>query len=83
MAFKDQLTTERLKRRFNSAFDLVNYSIKLSKEMIHSGRSCRVGTPIHNKAYQILLEIAEDKDKLEEFKFIEEKDDEPAANEDE
>jgi len=64
MASKDQLTSERIRKRFKSPFDLVNYSIKLAKDMIHTGRGCRVDTPINNKAYQILLEIAEDKDKF-------------------
>lgn len=64
MASKDRLTTERLKKKFNSPFDLVNYSIKLAKDMIYTGRGCRVDTTVGNKAYQVLLEIAEDKDYL-------------------
>lgn len=61
---RDQLTTEKVKKRFNSAFELVNYSIKLAQEMIHSGRGCRVDTPVNNRAFQVLLEISDNKDFL-------------------
>jgi len=79
MASKDRLTTERLKKKFNSPFDLVNYSIKLAKDMIYTGRGCRVETTVGNKAYQVLLEIAEDKDHLTEF--VDDEDDEDQDNE--
>lgn len=62
MHLKDCLTNEYIKKDFKSSFDLINYAIKLAKDMIKSDRPCRVSTPIHNRAYQILLEIAEKKD---------------------
>lgn len=65
MVKKEPLTTEHLKKDFPSSFELVNYSIKQAKDMIKSDRQCRVTTPIHNRAYQILLEIACHKDFFE------------------
>jgi hypothetical protein len=82
MASKDRLTTERLKKKFNSPFDLVNYSIKLAKDMIYTGRGCRVDTTVGNKAYQVLLEIAEDKDYLTEIVNDEYEDDEELVEDD-
>lgn len=67
MVLRDSLTTEYLKKDFNSSFELVNYAISLAKDMIISDRGCRVNTPIQNRAYQILLEIAEKKDFLDNF----------------
>lgn len=68
------LTTENLKKEFKNPFRLVNYAIDLAKDMIRSDRPCRVHTPIQNRAYQILLEIAEKKDYFEQ--------DEPPQEED-
>lgn len=58
------LTTEYLKKNAKSAFDLVNYSIELAKDMMISDRPCRVPTSIQNRAYQVLLEIGQHKDFL-------------------
>lgn len=62
MIKKDTLTSEHLRKAFNSSFELVNYAIEQAKDMIKSDRACRVSTPIQNRAYQILLEIGEHKD---------------------
>ena len=59
---REYLTTEHLKNRCTSSFELVNYAIAQAQEMIKSDRPCHVTTPIHNRAYQILLEITERKD---------------------
>lgn len=64
MAARDTLTHEKVGKKFNSSFELVNYAIKLAKNMIQTGRGCRVDTPIQNRAYQVLLEIAENKDQF-------------------
>lgn len=58
------LTTEYLKKNAKSAFDLVNYSIALAKDMMLTDRHCRVPTHVQNRAYQILLEIGQHKDFL-------------------
>ncbi len=58
------LTTEYLKKNSKSAFDLVNYSIELARDMMLSDRSCRVPTQVQNRAYQVLLEIGQHKDYL-------------------
>ncbi|MDR3625162.1 MAG: hypothetical protein P4L16_08525 [Chlamydiales bacterium] len=67
MHLKDCLTNEHIKLNFKSSFDLVNYAIKLAKDMIQTDRGCRVATPIQNRAYQVLLEIYEKKDFLTNY----------------
>ena len=64
MVLKEYLTSEHVKKRFVSSFDLVKYAIRLARNMIQSDRATRVDTPIQNKAYQLLLEISEGKDEL-------------------
>lgn len=67
MVKRDSLTTEHLKKQFGSSFELVNYAINQAKDMIKSDRPCRVSTQIHNRAYQILLEIGEHKDHYQDL----------------
>ena len=67
MVKRDSLTTEHLKKQFGSSFELVNYAIHQAKDMIKSDRPCRVSTPIHNRAYQILLEIGDHKDHYQDL----------------
>lgn len=72
MQFKECLTNESIKKEFKSPFDLINYAIKLAKDMIRTDRACRVATPIQNRAYQVLLEIYEKKDFLTHYEDEEE-----------
>ncbi len=60
----EHLTTAHLKKNYKNTFDLVNYAIALSKDMITSDRMCRVPTGIDNRSYQVLLEIGEHVDYL-------------------
>jgi len=62
---KIYLTNEHVSKRFSSSFQLVTYAIKLAKNMIQTGRSCRTHTIIQNKAFQILLEIGDGTDKFD------------------
>jgi hypothetical protein len=67
MVKRDTLTNEHLKKQFISSFELVNYAISQAKDMIKSDRPCRVSTPINNKAFQILLEIGDNKDHYQDI----------------
>jgi len=69
MDIDDYLTNEKISKRFESQFDLVNYAIKIAGDMIHAGRGPRVKTDTENTALQVLEEILQGKDryKTEEF----------------
>jgi hypothetical protein len=67
MVKRDTLTNEHLKKQFTSSFELVNYAISQAKDMIKSDRPCRVSTPINNRAFQILLEIGDNKDHYQDI----------------
>ncbi len=64
---KSSLTTQKLSEKFSSNFELVNYAIKLAKGVIDSGRECIVPTDVQNPAFWVLLEILNDKDKLNDI----------------
>lgn len=64
---RDFLTTEELKTKFKSQFDLVTYAIKLAENMIKTGRDTRVKIETQNRAMQILTEIASGKDIFDEL----------------
>jgi DNA-directed RNA polymerase subunit omega len=63
----ENLTHEKLRNRFRSQFDLVNYAIKLVENMIHTGRGPRVKTDLQNRALQIIAELEGNKDKLDDI----------------
>lgn len=65
--YKDPLTNEKIIKKFESQFDLVNYAIRLAENMIHSGRDTRVRVDCQNRALQILGEIALGKDVFDEI----------------
>lgn len=67
MERKNVLTNEKISRKFNNQFDLVNYAIKLAENMIKSGRDPRVKIESQNRALQVLAEISEDKDRFDEL----------------
>ncbi|MCB1113185.1 MAG: hypothetical protein KDK62_00320 [Chlamydiia bacterium] len=60
-----KLTTEDLKKRFPSQFELVGYAISLADNMVHSGRGPRIRTTNENPAVIVLDEINEGKDILD------------------
>jgi hypothetical protein len=60
-------TNEKLRKKFKSNFDLVNYAINLAKNMIDSGRKPRVEAPDKNRALLVLQEIREGKDQFDEI----------------
>jgi DNA-directed RNA polymerase subunit omega len=65
--YKDPLTNEKIVKKFESQFDLVNYAIRLAENMIYSGRDSRVKIDCQNRALQILGEIALGKDIFDEI----------------
>lgn len=71
--FRETLTNEKLKLRFKSQFDLVNYAIKLATEMIQSGRGPRVKTDIQNVALLILMELNAGRDQFDDYEIDEDK----------
>jgi hypothetical protein len=73
MAVKRTLTNQHLSTKFTNSFELVNYAIRLAKNMIQSERPCRIPTPVQNRAFQILLEIAEGKDLFDDISALPEK----------
>lgn len=64
---KNELTTEDLKKKFTSQFELVNYAIRLAENMIKSGRGPRMKTDIQNRSLQILEEIATGRDEFDDI----------------
>ncbi|MBT3394223.1 MAG: DNA-directed RNA polymerase subunit omega [Waddliaceae bacterium] len=66
MGLKNQLTVEKLRKKFKSSFDLVSYSIKLTKNIIDTGRRPRVTIKSDNPARIALEEIAAGVDTFEE-----------------
>lgn len=67
MDLRDFLTTEELRKKFKSQFDLVSHAIAVAENMIKTGRGPRVKLDVQNRAMQILEEIANDKDHLDEL----------------
>lgn len=67
MEKRDPLTTEEIKKKFKSQFDLVNYAIRLAENMIKTGRDPRVKLEVQNRAMNILAEINEGKDRLDDI----------------
>lgn len=65
MKFDSSLTNEKIKKNFDSQFDLVNYLIHQAQDMIASGRSSRVKTHSDNIAVNVVAEVVAGKDKLE------------------
>lgn len=56
---KNNLTNETLTKDFKSNFELVNYAIKLAKNLIKAGQESRFSD---NRAMSVLKEIEEGKD---------------------
>lgn len=68
MEDNNQYTNEKLAKKFENNFDLVNYAISLAENMIQSGRDPRVRKPdMQNRAMLILEEIREGKDQFDEI----------------
>jgi hypothetical protein len=65
MAIREQLTSEEIRKKFKSQFDLVSYAIKLAENMVRTGRDPRVVVDSQNRAMQILEEIRNGKDKFD------------------
>lgn len=68
---KDVLTNEKLKKRFASQFDLVNYAIKLAAQMIQSGRAPKIGSEVMNVALVIMAELNAGRDQFDTFEVTE------------
>lgn len=67
MDLKDYLTNEKVRKKFTSQFDLVNYAIKLATNMIMTGRDSRVKIDSQNRAMQVISEILNGKDQFDEI----------------
>lgn len=67
MDLKEYITSEKVRKRFKSQFDMVNYAIKLAANMISTGRDCRVKTDSQSRAIQVLNEILNNKDHFDEI----------------
>ncbi len=63
--YKDCFTNEILTRRFPSQFELVRYAIQIAQQAIHSGNLPNDQSGCQNLAYQVLSEIAENRDLTE------------------
>ena len=62
---QESLTNEFVRKKFKSQFELVNYAIKLSEQLIRSGRAPRVPSDNQNPAVIVIEEIEEGRDQLE------------------
>lgn len=67
MDHKEQLTNEKISKRFVSQFELVNYAIKLAENMIDSGRDARVKMDTQNRSLLVVSEILHNKDRIDEI----------------
>jgi hypothetical protein len=67
MESRDVLTTEDLKKKFTSQFELVNYAIRLAENMIKTGRGPRIKMDNQNRSLQVLAEISCGKDQFDEI----------------
>lgn len=63
---RNHLTNEKIRKKFDSQFDLVNYAISLATNMIHTGREGRVKSDTQNRATIILSEIINGKDQFDD-----------------
>lgn len=72
MEYKDSLTGEKLRKRFDSSFELVNYAITVAKNLIRSGRAPTVSTEVQNPSFQVLSEIAENREIIQPIEEEEE-----------
>lgn len=77
MEKRESLTNEKLKAKFISQFELVNYAIRLAENMIHSGRGPRVRLDTDNVAQQVVAEIQAGKDHFVEYTGEEKVESEP------
>lgn len=71
MDYKDQLTNEKISKRFTSQFELVNYAIKLAENMIITGRDPRVRIDTQNRSLQVVSEIYCNKDWIDQIAVVE------------
>jgi hypothetical protein len=71
MEFDNYITNEKIKKNYESQFDLVNHLIEEARNMIKSGRGSRVRTDSDNVAVNIVAEIMAEENKSEEHNFVE------------
>ena len=67
MDLKNYITNEKIKKKFVSQFDLVNYAIRLAGNMVATGREPRVKIDSQNRALQILSEILQGQDVFDDI----------------
>lgn len=66
MESKEFLTNEVVSKKFKNQFDLVNYAIGLTSQLIKSGRAPRVHADSDNPAVVVIEELEAGKDHWEE-----------------
>jgi hypothetical protein len=64
---KEYLTNELISKKFLNQFDLVNYAILLTTQLIKTGRTPRVHADSDNPAVVIIEELEAGKDHLEDL----------------
>lgn len=67
MEMKEPLTNDKLRAKFKSQFELVNYAIRLAENMIHTGRTPRIKTDSQNPTVQVVEEITAGQDWLDDI----------------
>ncbi len=67
MERKEYLTNELISKKFLNQFDLVNYAIQLTSQLIKTGRTPRVHADSDNPAVVIIEELEAGKDHLEDL----------------
>lgn len=64
---RESLTNEAVSKKFINQFDMVNYAIDLTVELIKSGRTPRVHADSDNPAVIVIEEMQQGKDHLEKL----------------
>lgn len=62
-----EITTEKIRKKFDNQFELVIYAISLARNMIETGRAPHIKVESENPALRVLAEISSGKDYLEEI----------------
>ncbi len=70
--YEHMLTNEQLLKRFKNQFELVRYAIQIADNAIRSGRELDVDTDSENLSFQVLAEIAANKERFDELPVYQE-----------
>lgn len=70
MYLKENITNEMISKKFSNQFNLVNYAIDLTENLIKTGRAPRTELDSENPALQALEEIACGSDRFDEVVVV-------------